>query len=165
MQTHCADRRTQPHASVVEGIGIKRATAMLLTASLAVAFVLVLPRTASASATGCTTTQFGTLCNDTQGTGLIVDRVRASISDDSWVGVPPTLPQPICNKEFKISGTLPDGSSYERSAVSQCGRVEAYVMIEMNQAFKGGSRLCVAIKEQGDQNLWEPQLACNAINS
>lgn len=135
------------------------ATALTLVPLLA--WSPVLPA-AEASPTSCVSTGLGSLCSQADNSGLHVGEVRAWLSGPTRSGKPGEQAW-ICNKELKVRGTLADSRSYERSAVAQCGWDRVFVRFSVDQDFRDGDHVCVAVREHGPQNPWEPYEACTRI--
>jgi hypothetical protein len=103
----------------------------------------------------------GSLCNQTANAGLHVGEVLA------WLSAPstPKGERWVCNKELRIRGTLADERSYERTAVARCGWDRVSVRFSVDQDFRNGDYVCVAVREHGPQNPWEPDEACARIRT
>jgi hypothetical protein len=120
---------------------------------------------AEASPASCAATGLGSLCNETDRSGLRVGEVHAWLSalGPSGAGGSGSGDAWICNKELKVRGTLADGRGYERSSVARCGWGRVSVRFGVNRMFRNGDYVCVAVREYGPQSPWEPDEACTRI--
>jgi hypothetical protein len=140
-------------ARIARAVLAVTALGLILAPLTPLARTLAWPVVAAAGGTACTTTGLGPLCNRIDGRGLHVGVVRVWLSTNTWT----------CNKEFRVRGTLSSGWAYERSAVSQCAWSRAFMQFGVGEDFANGSYVCVAVREYGRGDPWEPYEACSRI--
>jgi hypothetical protein len=109
-------------------------------------------------ANGCNSNDFGLICIDTSGGGTFVGSVSSSLA----AKIP--VPTAICNKEFKVHGTLADGQVFERRAVAGCGYFRVSTVFQVNRNLKSGTALCTAVKEIGP-SPFNPGDACVMVQA